>query len=388
MKKRFALSPAVFVFVIISLLISSCGALNTDAPQPPGDGAPSQADTANSPDANTSETNTGAADTENGQASNAASGSNSGTTPSPNNPNDPDYGEQGEPGAAGSTPAPQTPHTPETPQPPDGTPGNTAEPSATPQPDDAPVVLTIRGDGVSGETTWTLNQLKALSGGYRECRYSTTNNWPVFAHMRANGVSLPYLLREAGMVSEAVSFKFIATDGYNVTVTYDQVFGTRYSYANHTATGSSGASAVEPVIAWEWGDNSASPENIRPFFGQRGPYEVNTLTFVKGLHLIEVSTATPGAWAAPEASIDTGTAVSAGTELAFSHGSLDNIRIYYTLDGSEPNFNSLVYNLSTTYYQSHLIVPIILTESTTIKAFAAGFGKDPSPIATFNIVVE
>ena len=252
-----------------------------------------------------------------------------------------------------------------------------------------PVILTVSGDGVGGETTWTLKQLQALSEGYRESTYSTTNNWPSFGHMKAQGVSLSYLLRQAGLLDKAASFKFSATDGYYVTVTYEQIFGEHYAYAFHNAESSGGAVAVEPVIAWAWGDvGKVRPENIRPFFGQSGPLEVNTSAFVKDLCYIEVSAASVGAWASPVASIDDGGVVAAGTELKLLHDAMDSVRIYYTLDGSEPDYYSLVYNPSTSYFQPQLITPLILEQSVTLKTFAAAFGKDKSPVVTFSYTVK
>lgn len=258
-----------------------------------------------------------------------------------------------------------------------------------PTPDDGPVILTIRGDGVSGETTWTLGQLQAMRDGYREITYSATNNWPTYSHVEAHGISMAYLFRQAGMLGSAASFTFIATDGYRATLTYDQVFGTRYSYINHSSEGSCGALVVEPLIAWEWGsDGRARPENICPYFGQISPQEVNTSSFVKDLYVIEVSTASAGRWDAPEASIADGSTVPVGTELELLHGNRDSIRIYYTINGSEPDYASRVYNLSTSYFQPQLIVPIYLAETVTIRAFAAGIGKDASAIATFTYTVE
>ena len=260
---------------------------------------------------------------------------------------------------------------------------------AVPVPPDGPVVLTIKGDGVDRETTWALNQLQALADGYREIIYSTTNNWPTFGFAEAHGVSLPYLLREAGMKDNAAGFKFTSSDGYNVTVTYDQVFGTYYSYSNHSPSGSSGAFVVEPLLAWEWGDvGKVREEKIRPHFGQSGPMDVNSAYFVKGLVLIEVSTVPAGAWAAPEASIASGAAVPVGTELELIHSDMDNVRIYYTLDGSEPDYNSKVYNPSTSYFQPDLTKPLVLTENVTVKVFAAAYGKNRSPVAVFSYTVE
>ena len=250
------------------------------------------------------------------------------------------------------------------------------------------VVLTISGNGVNGVTTWTLDQLQALREGYRELTYSTTNNWPSFERMEAHGISIPYLLRQAGLRSNAASIKFVSTDGYFATLTFNQVFGTRYSYASHSAAGSSGASAVEPVVAWAWGNvGKTRQESIRPFFGQSGPWEVNTASFVKDLCKIEVSTTPAGTWAVPGASIADGSTVSAGAELELTHSNMDNIRIYYTLDGSEPGYSSPVYNQSASYFQPQLIKPLILTKSVTVKAFAAGIGKERSPAVAFSITV-
>jgi len=254
---------------------------------------------------------------------------------------------------------------------------------------DESVILTISGNGVNGTTAWTLDQLQALRDGYRELTYSTTNNWPNFEHMEAHGISIPYLLKQAGLRSNAASIKFISTDGYFATLTFAQVSGTRYSYASHSAAGSSGASAVEPVVAWAWGNvGKTRQESIRPFFGQSGPWDVNTAAFVKNLCKIEVSTASAGTWAGPGASITDGSTVPAGTELELSHSNMDSIRIYYTLDGSEPGYNSPVYNQSASYFQPQLIKPLVLTKSVTVKAFAAGLGKERSPTVTFSIVVE
>ena len=252
-----------------------------------------------------------------------------------------------------------------------------------------PVILTITGDGVREETTWSLEQLQALEGGYRELTFSTTNNWPSFGHMEAHGVSVHYLLQQAGMLNSAASFRFLAEDGYHATLTYNQLFGNLFSYASHSAEGSSGASVIEPLISWAWGDvGRVRTENIRSFLGQNGPWTVNMASFVRDLYRIEVSTASAGAWAPPTASIPDGSVVSAGTELELLHDHRDNIRIYYTLDGTEPNFYSPVFNPSASSFQPHLIVPLELTENVIIKAFAAGFGREQSTVATFNYLVE
>ena len=258
-----------------------------------------------------------------------------------------------------------------------------------PPPDGGPVILTIFGDGAARVTEWSLGQLKALHDGYREIVYSTTNNWPTFSFTAASGVSVQFLLRQAGLKSNATAFKFTATDGYTITVPYSQVFGLSYTFETHSATGSSGASKAEPLISWEWGaPGKTRPENIRVFFGQRGPMEVNAAAFVQNLCSIEVLTASTGAWQTSAPSIANGSEVARYTELRFTHDDMDNIRIYYTIDGSTPDYNSLVYNRSTSYFQPHLISPVVLTESVTIKAFASGLGREDSDVVMYTYTVK
>jgi len=116
--------------------------------------------------------------------------------------------------------------------------------------------------------------------------------------------------------------------------------------------------------------------------------EVNSSAFVQNISIIEVMTVSPGAWATPGASLADGDVVPSGTELHLTHDDMDNLRVYYTLDGSEPNYNSAVYNRSTSFFQPHLITPLVLTESVTIKVFAAGIGRSASPVVTIAITVE
>jgi len=256
------------------------------------------------------------------------------------------------------------------------------------QPDE-PVVLTITGSGVKTETAWTLTQLQAMETGYREYIYSTTNNWPSFGHVTAHGVTVRALLDLAGITDKQCGIKLIGRDGYFFTVTYDQIYETRYAYSRHESSGSGGPSSVEPVISWSWGeDGRARAEDLRFFIGQRGPLDVNTSAFVKNLVKIEVTSSSPGTWDAPRASSEDGSTIPSGTELHLMHDEMDNVTIYYTINGREPNYNSLVYNRSASYFQPHLTVPLEITGDITIKAFAAGLGKAPSPVVTFSYTLE
>jgi len=259
---------------------------------------------------------------------------------------------------------------------------------AVPDPVPEGTALAIYGDGVSGQTNWTLDELQALIDGYREINYSTTNSWPSFSRMIGHGISLPYLLEQAGILGGAQTLFMFAPDGYRAQVTIEQALDARYSFTRHTAEGSSGAEEAGAMIAWAWGEDEAEPGYLRPLFGQLGPGDVNTAVSVKDLYRIEVSTWNAGAWNEPEASIPSDSEVAAGTELLLSHPNLDNIKLYFTTDGSDPDYFSEVYNKSTTYFQPELIGPITIREDVTIKVFTGGLGKADSGILTLTYKVS
>ena len=254
---------------------------------------------------------------------------------------------------------------------------------------DEPYVLVITGDGVSVQSTWTLSQLKSLHIGYRETTFSTTSSWPHFDRVQVKGISLPYLLNQAGVSANAASFKLVGSNGNYVIVTRSQMFGNGYAYTTHGINGSSGAVSVEPVVAWTWTENGvAGLGSFKSFFGQKGPLDVNTIASIDNLCQIEVSTTSPGSWTAPTASIPSGKTVSTGETLDFGHVNLDRVRIYYTLDGSIPDYNSNCYNPSASYLQPQVIRPLKLMDNVTVTAFASAYGMDTSPVATFTYTVE
>ena len=64
---------------------------------------------------------------------------------------------------------------------------------------------------------------------------------------------------------------------------------------------------------------------------------------------------------------------------------MDQVKIYYTMDGSEPTVHSAVYNPSTTYFQLQLIQPLPVQGPMTVKALAVGFGRYDSGVAIYEI---
>ena len=284
-----------------------------------------------------------------------------------------------EPSIAEETVSPDEPEEPVANKQPEPT-----EPESSPE----GTILTIFGDGVASQTNWTLEQLQELEEGYLEIKYSTTRNWPTYSHMTGHGVSLLYLLEQAGLLDSAKTLVFTGTDGYRTNITREQIFETRFAFTEHNVDGSSGAAEVEPMIAWAWGDkDDVFPDEIRSLFGQRGWQDVNTAASVKSLFRIEVLVWDAGAWEPPGASIPSGSTVKPGTELELTHPTMDNTGLYYTIDGSDPDYDSKLYNVSTSYFQPELIVPIVIDKDVTIKVFAGGLGKADSAIVTFTYEV-
>jgi hypothetical protein len=98
-------------------------------------------------------------------------------------------------------------------------------------------------------------------------------------------------------------------------------------------------------------------------------------------------TAPPGQWSKVQAE-PASAKVKPGTEIVLSHPEQDLVKIYYTLDGSIPDANSLLYNPSATYFQPDLSKPIPVNKPVTIKAIAVGFGKHDSQVSTFQYDAE
>ena len=71
-----------------------------------------------------------------------------------------------------------------------------------------------------------------------------------------------------------------------------------------------------------------------------------------------------------------------GVTVTPMHPKMDSVKIYYTLDGTNPTVHSNVYNISATYYQPQLNKPILLTEDAEIRAVAVGAGKYDSPVSS------
>ncbi len=266
----------------------------------------------------------------------------------------------------------------------------------------ADISVTVTGDGVTTPTTFTQAELAAMT--QVQANYSSINTWPTKKTYVASGVRLADLLAAAGIKDEATLIKVKSTDGFSVTFTVPELLqDPRYYYPglkdNHEYFGyipgsAEGAAAVDTILALAnaEGDNFA---NLRDkdapilMMGQRYVTEQTNSAFAKYVSTIEVTTATPAKWESPVAAPGAG-AVAAGTKAALSTSDMEGDSIHYTTDGSDPTFESPMYNwIKKRWWGSRsddlatINHPIDVNQSMTIKAVAIGFGKEDSDIVSF-----
>lgn len=252
----------------------------------------------------------------------------------------------------------------------------------------ADTILSITGDGVMNPRYFSLNDIKSLETlfsndrGYVEQIFSVVNNWPTKKFQVAKGANLNLLLEMAELKPNAASFRVEALDGYFVELTKDQLLGKRYCYPDLLKGSTKGAKEVKPVVAWAYETGTkdiskAQNSDLRLIIGQEGIFDVNTAPSVQKISAIKVSTKAPDKWSPPSVELESGT-------LVFDHDTMDQVKLHYTLDGSDPTYNSPVYNPSTSYFQPTMNQPIEVAGKGTVKVKAIGYGKESSEVIRFD----
>lgn len=244
----------------------------------------------------------------------------------------------------------------------------------------ADTILTINGDGISKPVYLSLADLQKMKDGYIEQCFSIVNNYPTRKFTVAKGVNLVYLLEQAGIKSTARSIQIEASDGYKATLTRDQLLGKRYRYPGLKSASAANAAEVKPMLAWAFAEGQdmtkAKEEELRLAIGQRGLNDVNTAASVQMITKITVLNKDNGRWNKAAASLAEG-------QITLQHETMDQVKLYYTLDGTAPTEFSQVYNPSTSYFQPDLIKPIPVSGSGTLKVKVIGYGKSDSEVLIY-----
>ena len=219
--------------------------------------------------------------------------------------------------------------------------------------------------------------------------YSTINNWPTERFYVAEGYSVTGLLHAAGLDDSVMSITFRAEDGYEATFTRGQLFSEQY-YFPRVGEDGGGAEPVFPMIAYRWREGTGDLADLRDdkpifIFGQRDPFEHSNPAFVVGVTEIVVDDAPRGTWQEAGTFPSPGP-IEMGGAVKLQHNYFGLVKLFYTLDGSDPTPLSALYNPST--YQLELNRPIVVTEPVTIKVLVTGYGMDDSEVASFEFWPE
>jgi len=261
-----------------------------------------------------------------------------------------------------------------------------------------PVVLTVKGEGVLKEIQFTMADLKALP--QKQYTYSGYNHWPSLRVFEEEGPTLKSILDAAGLKDNATLIKFKPNGGKYVHVDFTKsqlLDEQRYYFPDGEkpgdvvswppARGENGKVPVETIIALE-------DSNGRICFGQRAPNEpiggdCVMIQEVCNNGTIEVTTEPLKKWEA--ATVDTVPGkVDPGTKVSLikPESVPDNVMMYYTVDGSDPDYGSSIFNISYPTFQPALNAPISINGDTTIKVKTIGFGKLDSDVVTFQYYTD
>jgi len=214
--------------------------------------------------------------------------------------------------------------------------------------------------------------------------YSTVNNWPTARFYAADGYGVASILFAAELYDTAQTVTFRANDGYEISLTREQLLAPQYFFPN-VFENDNGAEQVYPIIAYRWREGSNDIESVRDenpclIFGQRHYSEQTNPAFVENISEIIISTEPGQAWEAASTFPSPGP-IAFGETVKLQHPYYGLVKLYYTLDGSEPTMQSALYNPST--YQPELNVPIPVAEPVVIKVLVCGYGRPDSEIAVF-----
>ncbi len=223
--------------------------------------------------------------------------------------------------------------------------------------------------------------------------YSTINDWPTKKWYIAEGVRLEDILDEADVNPEKIkTITFKTQDNWTVTFTKQELFeDRRFCFPKLDESSDEGRYKVDTIISLKSAQiqgHEIEPEKMndsdgfRIFMGQRALTEQTNAWHLKFINRIIISSEEPEKWDAVYADPPPGV-VKPGTGVFLNHPNFDQVRIYYTLDGSEPDVNSEMFNISRTYFQPHLNKPIEIEEDTAIKAIVIAPGKYNSDVVEF-----
>lgn len=259
--------------------------------------------------------------------------------------------------------------------------------------------LTVLKDGeVAREFTQEELEQLAEDEGNKTYTYSAWNTFPTFdikSYSDVRGPTVDTVLKAAGVrdaVTDTGTVSF--SDGsYGASFTGSQLFKEkRYCFPNGglvdplkgTVPPESyeDASEIEAVIYLSGGKDG----NIL-CVGQTAPNDENKPAFTKYLNTIEVKTAAAPKCTLPEAEPANKSVCKRGQEIILKGTGRSMEYIYYTLDGSEPDYGSAIYNSGMN--QGLETRPVLPKKGGkyTVRVKVKAYGRQDSETATYTYYV-
>lgn len=145
-------------------------------------------------------------------------------------------------------------------------------------------ILKIEGK-VDNPLSLKLDDLKAMGDLIFEGNFYSLNNFGTTQHTKFKGVNLWGLLQKAQITSDAAKVRIVATDGYEMEFTVDEV--KRQDYIDETDPNVK----LPMIIAWEENGVEYDSEEGPPYkliIGQKEPGDVNKPQWVSNIDRIIV----------------------------------------------------------------------------------------------------
>lgn len=146
-------------------------------------------------------------------------------------------------------------------------------------------VLEISGSGVETSIKFSLNEMKAMTDYYFEDDYFSLNSYGTTEYFSFKGVRMKGLLEKAKTKENVKIVSFVASDGYEIQLTIEQVLREDYIYEQDVSK------KYPVIIAWHENGKDYDIEKGLPFrlvIGQKEAGDVNKPQWVQNIAKIIV----------------------------------------------------------------------------------------------------
>jgi len=234
-------------------------------------------------------------------------------------------------------------------------------------------VLTITGDGVLREISFTRAELYTMTEHFSRNAYSAWNTWPTRSVYFVEGVDLAHLISLAGLRDSATTINVAeapqaeGVPGFNATFLLDSLFADRFTFEEPRTQ-------VPTILAFRQSQSSFAEmedTNLRLIFGQLDAQEQTTMGFVRSTRIVTITNDPVRQLSRPQATAERQPDGRYAITLTSDN---TTAKIHYTTNGQAPTVHSTMFNVSAAHWQPHLNVPFIVSSDTVVRVIAVAPG--------------